>query len=399
MSFPQQYYPNFTNFHEVSFPEEVTPPDVDPDIDTMCVRYNPAWAKVLAAACDQLTQLATWAGTDDEKKLAVNRATNLKIQLQEFEVCDMGCCYDLVEHRVTPEGAIQIRINGGDWIPDPNDPRQTGTALPPPVMDATHTKCDAATNGKQHIMDYIGQVSSDLGGGGAVLEIAFEIAALLVALFFGQVEAIPVIVPLILALIPSLVFLGQAAWDAYWDSAAEDIILCALYCTIGDDGTFDDTSFAAFLAKLGADLTPGVAADNLIGQLRAAGVIALNNMCSYGESADADCSSCACGCVAGWANGAGFDGIAVDGTQIVIQVTHDGGDGRFYGQAVRSGNTDCCVASAPASFDSGGADFQAQIKECGSDDFSFPLFPGGGVNCWLVQIRCSEPSVYRFTPT
>lgn len=84
MSFPQNAYPNQNNFSEVSFPEGVTPPDVDPDEgETLLYAYNPAWSKVLAAACDQLTQFPSWEGTHDEKILAVNRAIILKILLQE----------------------------------------------------------------------------------------------------------------------------------------------------------------------------------------------------------------------------------------------------------------------------------------------------------------------------
>lgn len=83
MAFPQNAYPNQTNFPVVSFPEEVTPPSVDPDEgDTILVAYNPAWSKVLAAACDQLLQYPSWIGEHDDKILAVDRATNLKIQLQ-----------------------------------------------------------------------------------------------------------------------------------------------------------------------------------------------------------------------------------------------------------------------------------------------------------------------------
>lgn len=83
MGYPINAYPNQDNFPEVSFPEEVTPPLVDPDEgQTILVAYNPLWSKVLAAACDQLLQYTTWQGTDDEKKLAVGRATNLKILLQ-----------------------------------------------------------------------------------------------------------------------------------------------------------------------------------------------------------------------------------------------------------------------------------------------------------------------------
>lgn len=76
--------PDPSNFAEVSFPEELIPPDVDPDEgDTFLYAYNPAWSKVLAAACDQMTQFTSWQGDHDEKILAVNRAIILKILLQE----------------------------------------------------------------------------------------------------------------------------------------------------------------------------------------------------------------------------------------------------------------------------------------------------------------------------
>jgi hypothetical protein len=83
MGYPQNAYPNPKNFAEVSFPEELTPPSVDADEgDTLLYAYNPAWTKVLMAACDQLTQFTSWEGTHDEKILAVNRAITLKFLLQ-----------------------------------------------------------------------------------------------------------------------------------------------------------------------------------------------------------------------------------------------------------------------------------------------------------------------------
>jgi hypothetical protein len=83
MGYPQNALPNPGNFSEVSFPQEVTPPSVDPDEgETNLYSYNPAWSKVLAAACDQMLQFPSWIGDDDEKKLAVDRALTLKILLQ-----------------------------------------------------------------------------------------------------------------------------------------------------------------------------------------------------------------------------------------------------------------------------------------------------------------------------
>lgn len=83
MGYPQNAYPNQGNFSEVSFPQELTPPLVDPDEgETLLYAYNPEWSKVLAATCDQMLQFASWAGDHDEKILAVNRALTLKILLQ-----------------------------------------------------------------------------------------------------------------------------------------------------------------------------------------------------------------------------------------------------------------------------------------------------------------------------
>jgi hypothetical protein len=162
-----------------------------------------------------------------------------------------------------------------------------------------------------------------------------------------------------------------------------------------ETGQFDHDGYQSALGQMETDIADETANGFFIGVTKGLGQSGLNSLAGLGMDAGLDCT---CGCVAGWVNGTGFDGIAVDGDFIVIQVTHDGGDGRFYGQAARSGNTDCCVC-LDGSFDSGGAAFQAQIKECGSDDFTFPLFTGGGVNSWLVQIRSTEPSVYRFRPT
>lgn len=83
MGYPINAYPNQNNFSEVSFPEELTPPSVDPDEgETLLYAYNPAWSKVLAAACDQLLQYPSWLGEHDDKLLAVDRALTLKILLQ-----------------------------------------------------------------------------------------------------------------------------------------------------------------------------------------------------------------------------------------------------------------------------------------------------------------------------
>lgn len=79
MDFPGNSYPNSENFPEVSFPQEIPPPEFEPDDDDLIyVAYSLKWQEVLLAAVDQLCQYSTWAGDHDAKILAVNRAVYLK---------------------------------------------------------------------------------------------------------------------------------------------------------------------------------------------------------------------------------------------------------------------------------------------------------------------------------
>jgi len=83
MPYSDNLQPGEFNFPVPSFNQAVTPPDVDPDEgETLLYAYNPEWSPVLAAACNQLLQYYSWLGDTDGKVLAVNRANNLKIQLQ-----------------------------------------------------------------------------------------------------------------------------------------------------------------------------------------------------------------------------------------------------------------------------------------------------------------------------
>lgn len=82
MPYSDNFTPNPFNFPVPSFHHEVAAPDVDPDEgETILVAYNEDWSPVLAAACNQLLEYSSWIGDHDDKILAVNRATNLKIQL------------------------------------------------------------------------------------------------------------------------------------------------------------------------------------------------------------------------------------------------------------------------------------------------------------------------------
>lgn len=79
----QNVFPDADNYPDSSFPQPVPPPSVDPDDEgtLISVQYSWHWREVLMAAVDQLLNPATWDGDHDEIILALNRAANLKIQL------------------------------------------------------------------------------------------------------------------------------------------------------------------------------------------------------------------------------------------------------------------------------------------------------------------------------
>ncbi len=137
MSSADNLYPSDDNYPSVSFPVAVNPPQVDPDEGTtIAVAYNPEWGPVLSAACEQLTQYASWIGTDDEKKLAVNRATNLEILLrtplaasqvpapfwddgtdvEAQEPADTQTWYGEVDNPEAPANEMTFRENAVIWL-------------------------------------------------------------------------------------------------------------------------------------------------------------------------------------------------------------------------------------------------------------------------------------------
>lgn len=417
MALPQNAYPGFDNFQEASFQQEVTPPDVDPDVDMMCVRYNPAWAQVLMSACGQLTQVSAWAGTADEKNLAVSRATTLKEQLQKFEDCDMGCCGDPfgipVLHRVDENGNLQISRDGGDtWVNDATDPRLTGTQYPPPVIDETHTKCDAATNANAHINDLITGTSTQLGGTGAVIEIAASIALLMFGIFIAP-ESLPALIPVILPICSALVFLGQAAWDAYFTSDVHTKILCALYCSVGENGRFTDAQYSELISRLTSDLPASGAKDLFIELVSRLGLIAINNYAAVGTSEGADCSSCDCGgCnVHNWVLypdfiEAGATPPTYGENTITIPLFH-GTTGDWYAILSTMDAGVCCNVES-ISFDETPASVLWAVTECGNTGGEYDTTPGiigstrgcdqPAVNRLYIQASASATVTFHFCP-
>ncbi len=273
-------------------------PDSPPD-DTRCFRLSVpndiTWIGIVKGALSELIKAYNFekfgSATPEE---TAGRFLQMYDEFV-FEVCDMACCYDIVQHRTTVDGQMQISTDGGTtWSQDNNDPRQVLQQMPPPVpAGVSATDCDAASNGKQHLEDIILGASEAFTNFNTVLGFVGAVALLLLACLFAP-EAIPVLIPVLFAAASAIFSLGKTAFDAYWTTDEKDKLLCALACNISSDGSFTDAGFNAVVGDLTALLTAGAPKDWMIAQIKAMGRVGLSNLCSYGQSANSDCSSCNC---------------------------------------------------------------------------------------------------------
>ena len=285
-----------------------------------CISINEQWASHILALLDMLDQWDTWEGTNEEIDAA-------RVQVNEFIACfmesSMCCCNDnqttpqVIIHQVTPEGVMQVSYDGGvTWQQDPQDPRVTGYALPPPVTaGVSATKCDAATNGIEHLHDLIAEVSAGFSIAQTLTGLAAVIASAIAAFFFGP-EVIPGFYAVITAVAAAAFGVGKDAFDAAFTNTVWDAMTCILYCNIEDNGQFTQSGFDTVLAQIPEKITDSIASFQLHDIIRGLGLLGLNNICSYGNAADSDCASCGCeSCFYGWlaTPGQGF-GTNVTGT-------------------------------------------------------------------------------------
>jgi len=216
----------------------------------------------------------------------------------------VNCCDEQqILHRFDPEtGRPQVSYNGGvTWVDDPQDLQNSIPLYPPLVTETSgRTKCDAATNASEHINELIDSTKTNLETAATIFALAQAIAEAALAVFIVIVSG-GTLSPIVAALMAAIwaaaqeVFaLGVEGYDAYWTTDKKDEILCALYCNIGDNGQFTEEQYQAFRTRLKTNLPASPAFDIVMTTINAGGARGVSQMASYGNAAEADCSSCVC---------------------------------------------------------------------------------------------------------
>lgn len=237
---------------------------------------------------------------------AANRARKmLDDYLQSGEVgeCDsMPCCETApMRYRINPDtGKFEQSTNGGaTWGAAGGGVQSVIVEPVPPVTSGVAaTKCDAASNVKEQVQVWIDQVSNDFTTATTLLEFGIAVleailAAVLVVLSLGALTPLEALVlPTLGAALFAAWGAGKTVFDAYWSTENKDIVFCAAYCNIGDDGSFSAAQFSAFWNQVNSELPPSPAKMLFMGFLSSVGKEGLNAMASSGVSADSDCSDC-----------------------------------------------------------------------------------------------------------
>jgi len=283
------------------------PPPIE-NIDsepTIALCINKTWAARLIGQIWGLRYPEAWGGTLEENRHARAEIKNLINMLMSTEECGdvaKDCCVDVyIIQRISPiTGLLQISIdNGTTWQPAPGSfPTMIVQPIPPVTSGVSATKCDAASNAMQHINDWITQVSNDFDTAVTLVEFATLVVgaiinAVLIILSEGALTAAEVqIIGAISGAMAAVWAGGKALFTGYWSSDTKDKVLCALFCTIGEDGSFTDGQFSDYWNRCSADLPAGLAKSLFLGFMSSIGSQGLNAMAASGASADADCSGC-----------------------------------------------------------------------------------------------------------
>jgi len=371
-------------------PEQpLPPPPSHPDEPPfVCVQINQHWIPYIIGLLRPAKFPEYWAGTLDENRNARRDVQNLIDQFQVMEECgDMTiCCEDAVYiYRINPDdGHYERSSDGGTtWTPDPEDPASKIRQLPPIVRDTVPaTKCDASTNILEHFEDILILQSEQLGTAITVFELAVAVAGLLLEIFLIVITGgasspyALTIAAAIWAAATAALNEGKTAFDDYWDNDNKDIVLCAIYCNIGDDGRFTEAQFAQYQHKVKADLPPGAARDFGLTAAHAGGAAGFNQMAAYGNAANADCTSCGCNdiCATRWNVPSGVENVSGEITSrnetentIDVQSTNINTDNKYY-IVIQTDNIDsCCILNSAVANPNGPSDPNPAWIECGRE--------------------------------
>lgn len=277
----------------------------------LLIPNSPEWIGTISGALLPLIYPSEWEQTTGiTSEEASDRAL---VMMNDFWASNCGdepmtdCCTEpYVIQRINPTtGQVEVSYdNGVTWTPKPGSiASQIVAPVPPVTSGMAADKCAAAKSTMGQVIAWRDQVSSDFDTAVTLLEFAFLVAAAIInavllilsegALTLAETE----ILGIIGAAVGAIWAGGKTLFDNYWTDATKDKIFCAIYCNIGDNGSFTQDQFNALYAQIGTDLPSGAAKTLFQGFLSSVGASGISAMAAVGSTYSGDCAACDCdGC-------------------------------------------------------------------------------------------------------
>lgn len=259
--------------------------------DECCFSLTEKEQQILLVAVEYVGWITRWVSpTEDEieQETVTEWSANLARKLMS------GCCPDdVVLHRVGADGSLEISTDGGaTWIPDPADPRLTGTNTADTIPGVgTGKRCNAATNCIGNFKDAQAAFATSLSTATTIIGLALELAGEVILLLLSAGTAAEVLVPLMISAATALFGILETDYNAEFTSEVWDTLLCDIFCAMKSDGSFDTSAYNDLLSRVDTDFTGNVAL-TFTTIIRGWGVLGLNNAARIGVSATADCTDC-----------------------------------------------------------------------------------------------------------
>lgn len=356
------------------------PAVIDPPRQCLCIEIpnHPDWKAVIAGALGELRYWYNWERTEGRE--GADCAAVWKKVFDSIDWSDMSCCCDTTnppQYQYSVVGVLQVSLDGGaTWTDAPNADVRNNSPRFPPISgsDGDDKKCAAATGAAKLVKEQVGNQLTDGMSRYTLDQLIKDWVHTMIDTSNPFIALATVIANQIFALVIALLI--PALTDDVYHKFA-----CALYCSMGDDASFNDAQWADARGKITDDISgiAGVFLEHLVYLL---GKVGTTNLVRSAPDSTGDCSDCDCPlpCPERWhihdENHVDYGTIIDVGDDYITVQASFSYEGRYDIHVQTDDINDCCsVLMVEYLVGHTTANFWA---ECGSSDFT-----GGGLSTWV----------------
>jgi len=302
------------------------PSEIDPPQTCLCIPIpdSTEWRAIVAGLLGELTYWFNYERTGDGS--GSECAAVWKDIFTRIDWSNMSCCCDQIplQFQYTDVGVLQVSIDGGlTFVDSPErDVRNNSPKFPPiPGDDGSDKKCAAATGAANLVKEQIGDQLTDDMGRYTLNQLVSDWTHTMIDTSNPFTALVTVVANQIFALVISAVRAALTD-DVY------HLFACALYCSMGDDASFNDAQWENARTRI-TDTISGIAGVFLEHLVYLLGKVGTTNLTRSAPDDTGDCSDCECSpcidqCATEW-TWYGVHDVVFDGCNLYTMKADGGG--------------------------------------------------------------------------